>query len=90
MFKDVNFQYNVDEMMQVLVKNDRAFAYCYQYFIEDVESYEFIEGFLRPKMAQGFTEREAIAEYMAEWIPWEPSREHIVKRINAMIDNYAF
>ena len=41
-------------------------------------------------MAQGFTEREAIAEYMAEWIPWEPSREQIVKRIDAMIDNYAF
>ena len=84
MFKDVHYKYDFDEMMQLLIENDSIFDYCYQYYIEDVESCEFVEGFLRPKMAQGFTEREAIAEYIVSWIPWEEYPEQIMEHIRAL------
>ena len=65
-------------MFQFLVKSDRAFNYCYQYFIEDVwdlraEAYD-----------SGISERQLIARYMASWIPWESRAERLIARVREL------
>ena len=86
MYKDVNSMYSVDEMMQILASNNAAFDYCYQYFIEDVERRSFYENFIRPKKAEGYSEREAYSYYMATWIPQEPRPDRIMERIKAFME----
>ena len=60
--------------------NDKAYSFCCQYFIDDLIDPAF-EEFLRTKMDQGQTEREVLAQYMAEWIPWEENADKLVARV---------
>ena len=60
-----------DELLQILMKNDRVFNYCYQYFIEDVW-----------KMRD--EPREVLAAAMASWIPWEPSADKLIARVREL------
>ena len=76
--------YDVNELTQLLMNSDKAFAYCCQYFIEEVTD-SYFEEYLREKMAQGFTEREVLSEYMAAWIPWEDHADKLIARLHIMI-----
>ena len=58
-------------LFQILMKNDRAFNYCYQYFIDDVW-----------KMRNAT--REVLATAMASWIPWEPHADKLIARVREM------
>ena len=75
--------YSVDEMMQILMTNDKAYSYCCQYFIDDLIDPAF-EEFLCMKIEQGKTEREVIAEYMAAWIPWEENADQLIARVREL------
>ena len=75
--------YDVNEMIQLLMESDKAFAYCCQYFIEEVTDSYFVE-YLREKLAQGFTEREVLSEYLAAWIPWEDHADKLVVKLREM------
>ena len=58
----------VDNLMQLLTKSDRAFNYCYQYFIDDVWK-------MRDET------REVLAAAMASWIPLEPRADKLIARV---------
>ena len=75
--------YDVNELMQILIESNSAFAYCCQYFIEQVTDSYFVE-YLREKIAQGLTEREVLSEYLASWIPWEDHADKIVMKIKEL------
>ena len=69
-------EYN--ELLMLLTKNDRAFNYCYQYFIEDVWD-------LRAETYySGNDERFILARYMASWIPWEPYADKLIARVRKL------
>ena len=69
-----------DELLQILMKSDRVFNYCYQYFIEDVWD-------LRAEAHDsGSDERIMLSHYMASWIPWEPNADKLIARIRKMAD----
>ena len=73
------------ELLQILTKNDRAFNYCYQYFIEDVTGWRFEEE-LRERRENGISERYFLSHYMASWIPWEPNADKLIARVREMAD----
>lgn len=58
-------------LFQILMKNDRAFNYCYQYFIDDVWK-------MRDET------REVLAAAMASWIPWEPRADKLIARVREL------
>ena len=69
-----------DELFQILMKSDRAFNYCYQYFIDDVWD-------LRAEAHDsGSDERYVLARYMASWIPYEPYAERTIARVRELAD----
>ena len=70
----------VYELMQILMDSDKAFNYCYQYFIEDVWD-------LRAEAHDsGTDERLLLARYMASWIPWEPCAERLIAQVRELAD----
>ena len=67
-----------EEMKQLLMENDRAFNYCYQYFIDDVWD-------LRAEAHDSESdEREVLSRYMAAWIPWEPGADKLIARLRKL------
>ena len=58
-------------LFQILMKSDRAFNYCYQYFIDDVWK-------MRDET------REVLAAAMASWIPWEPHANKLIARVREL------
>ena len=64
-----------DELMQLLMKSDNAFNYCYQYFIEDLWDL---------RADSGTDERYMLARYMASWIPWEPRADKLIARLREL------
>lgn len=74
-----------DELFQILMESDRAFAYCFQYFIEDVTGWH-LEEELRERRENGISERYVLSRYMASWIPWEPSADKLIARVREMAD----
>ena len=67
-----------EELKQLLMENDRAFNYCYQYFIDDVWD-------LRTKAHDsGSDEREVLSRYFASWIPWEPRADKLIARLRKL------
>ena len=69
-------EYN--ELLQLLIKSDRAFNYCYQYFIDDVWD-------LRAEAHDsGSDERLLLSHYMASWIPCEPSADKLIARVREL------
>lgn len=69
-----------DELYRILVESDKAFNYCYQYFIEDVTGWRFEEE-LRERRENGISERYLLSRYMASWIPWEPCADKLIARV---------
>ena len=72
-----------DEMLQILMKSDRAFSYCCQYFIEDVTGWRIKEE-LRERRENGVNERYVLSRYMASWIPWEPRADKLIARVREL------
>ena len=72
-----------NELLKLLMKSDRAFAYCCQYFIEDVTSWRFAAE-LQWLRENGVSERCVLARYMASWIPWEPKADKLIARIREL------
>ena len=70
----------VDELFQLLMESDRAFAYCCQYFIEDVTGWRMEEE-VRDYEENGISERYVLSRYMASWIPWESHADRLIARI---------
>ena len=85
LYKDVNYMYSVDKMMQLLAQNDRVFAFCYQYLGDDVTD-RYAQDAIQEKMGRGASERDALAEYMASLIAWEPHRDKMLAQIGELID----
>ena len=73
----------VDELFQLLMDSDRAFAYSCQYFIEDVTGWRMEEE-LRERRENGISERYFLSRYMASWIPWEPHADRLIARIRKL------
>lgn len=73
----------VDELFQLLIKSDRAFAYCCQYFIEDVTGWRFEEE-LRDYEENGISTRQVLSRYMASWIPWESHADRLIVRLREL------
>ncbi len=65
----------VDNLMQLLTKSDRAFNYCYQYFIDDVWKMRM------DAHETGNREKDMLAAAMASWIPWEPCADKLIARV---------
>lgn len=74
-----------DELFQILMKSDRAFNYCYQYFIEDITGWR-IEEELRERRENGISDRYVLSRYMASWIPWEPRADKLIARVRELAD----
>ena len=53
------------------MESDRAFNYCYQYFIDDVWK-------MRDET------REGLAAAMASWIPWELRADKLIARLREL------
>ena len=75
--------YPFDELLQILLKSDRAFNFCYQYFIEDVTGWRMEEE-LRELRENGIGERYLLSRYMASWIPWEPCADKLIARVREL------
>lgn len=73
----------VDELFQLLMDSDRAFAYSCQYFIEDVTGWRMEEE-LRERRENGISERYFLSRYMASWIPWEPNADRLIERLRKL------
>lgn len=80
MYKDVNNMYSFDEMMQLLLQNDRILAFCYQYLGDDITD-RYAQDAIQEKMERGLSEKEALAEYMASLLVWEPHLDKLLGRI---------
>ena len=59
------------------MESDRAFAYCCQYFIEDVTGWRFEEEMYN----SGLSEREYLSRYFAARIPGEDCYEKLIMKI---------
>ena len=73
--------YSVDELMQILMTDDRIFANCCLYFIEDVTSCS-----MEAELRENGNERYTLSRYMASWIPWEPNADKIIAQIKEWAD----
>ena len=80
MYKVVNNMYSVDEMMQLLAQSDSVFAFCYQYLGDDVTD-RYAQDAIQEKMERGLSERDALAEYMASLLVWEPHLDKLLEKI---------
>ena len=65
------------------MESDRAFAYCCQYFIEDVTGWRMEEE-LRDYEENGISERYVLSRYMASWIPWESHADRLIARLREL------
>ena len=65
------------------MESDRAFNYCYQYFIEDVTGWRFEEE-LRERRENGISDRYFLARHMASWIPWEPCADKLIAKVREL------
>ena len=83
MYKDVTNMYFVDEMMQLLLQSDRILAFCYQYLGDDVTD-RYAQDAIQEKMERGLSEKEALAEYMASLLVWEPHLDKVLAQIDVL------
>ena len=83
MYKVVNNMYSVDEMMQLLLQSDRILAFCYQYLGDDVTD-RYAQDAIQEKMERGLSEKEALAEYMASLLVWEPYLDKVLAQIDVL------
>ena len=65
------------------MESDRAYAYCCQYFIEDVTGWRMYEE-LHDYEENGINTRRVLVRYMASWIPWEPNAEKLIARLREL------
>ena len=72
-----------DELLQILLKSDRAFNYCYQYFYEDITSWR-IQSEVQEKVENGISARYALSRFMASWIPWELCADKLIARVREL------
>lgn len=83
MNEDVNQMFSVDKIMQLLAQNDRVFAFCYQYLGDDVSD-RYAQDTIQEKMERGLSEKEALAEYMASLLVWEPHLDKVLAQIDVL------
>ena len=76
-------QYNQDEMLELILKNNDVFAFLNYYYIEETTTQEFQE-YMRKECGNGRTEREVLADYYAAWIPWEEQNEKLIRKITEL------
>ena len=65
------------------MESDSAFAYCCQYFIEDVTGWRMYAE-LRDYEENGISTRQVLSRYMAYWIPWEPHADRLIARLRKL------
>ena len=83
MNEDVINMYSVDKMMQLLAQSDSILAFCYQYLGDDVTD-RYAQDAIQEKMERGLSEKEALAEYMASLLVWEPHLDKVLAQIDVL------
>ena len=86
MEKVVNNMYSVDEMMQLLLQSDSILAFCYQYLGDDVSD-RYAQEAIREKMERGLSEKDALVEYMASLLVWDPHIDKVLAQMDVLLNN---